>query len=413
MTTNVTRAQYYYSYFHDKLAISVYKRKTRELTSSLFRRISYIGDTYEQHKENLDYNSFLELQLELVEKITTTERRISKFKKETPKNFQKIKEARERRRLLKLLGSTIAWILLEFDKRYIRYFARGRSPGFISGKKGLELEIRALLTAFELENCAAVLHDITNCLHVGDLSVKIPGDILNFELKLGEGKRKLSARERRQKRKREIIQEFYDRGISTRLIPGKTTRQCFTKKPDQHNWKDISAVIKEAIEKGYGNRIVEDCMIYRAFQNKPTTSHESMDDLIRLGRERFKNPFIMFKCHDNHILGLTPGMMPFTCFDIPLSYKEKLLFEEVGFCVILDLNSLARIIEESGFPCKVVLKDSALEVSHKVRGKIAHLQLGYGPVYRLLLECLSVKSFLDYVKRMLKEIKKDKYWNGD
>jgi len=247
------------------------------------------------------------------------------------------------------------------------------------------------------------------------LSVKTPAEILTFELKLGKGKRKLSARERRQKRKREIIQEFYDRGISTRLIPGKTTMQLFTKKHDKHNWKDISAVIKEAIEKGYGNRIVEDCMIYRAFQNKPTTSHESMDDLIRLGRERFKNPFIMLKCHDNHILGLTPSMMPFTCFDIPLSYKEKLLFEEVGFCVILDLNSLARIIEESGFPCKV-LKDSneyALEVSHKVRGKVLHLELGYDPIYRLLLECLSVKSFLDHAKGMLKEIKKDKYWSED
>lgn len=392
----------------------MYKRKTRELISSLFRRISTIGDTYERHKENLDYKSFLDVQLDLIGRIIETERRISNLKKQTPKDFQKIEEVRQRRRLLKLLGTTIAWILLEFDRRYIRHFARGRGSGFVFGKKGLKLEIQALITAFELENCAGVLHDITNCLHVGDLSVKIPGDILTFELKLGKGKRKLSARERRQKRKKEVIEEFYDRGISTRLIPGMTTRQFFTKKHDKHNWKDISAVIEEAIEKGYGNRIVEDCMIYRAFQNKPITSRESVDDLIRLGRKRFKKPRVMLKCHDNHILGLTPGMMPFTCFDIPLSYKEKLLFEEVGFCVVLDLNSLARIMEESGFPCKV-LEDSnkyALEVSYKVRGKISHLKLGYDPVYRLLLECLSVKSFLNYAKEMSEELKKDEYWNA-
>jgi len=86
----------------------VYKRKTREIISSLFRRISSIGDTYEQHKEHLDYKSFLDLQLELVQRIIATERRISKLKKQTPKDLQKIGEAIERRRLLKLLGTTIA-----------------------------------------------------------------------------------------------------------------------------------------------------------------------------------------------------------------------------------------------------------------------------------------------------------------
>ena len=86
----------------------MYKRKTREIISSLFRRISSIGDTYEQHKEHLDYKSFLDLQLELVQRIIATERRISKLKKQTPKDLQKIGEAIERRRLLKLLGTTIA-----------------------------------------------------------------------------------------------------------------------------------------------------------------------------------------------------------------------------------------------------------------------------------------------------------------
>jgi len=385
----------------------VYKRKTREIISSLFRRISSIGDTYEQHKEHLDYKSFLDLQLELVQRIIATERRISKLKKQTPKDLQKIGEAIERRRLLKLLGTTIAWILLEFDRRYIRHFAVGRGPGFISGKKGLKLEILALKAAFELKNCAAVLHDITNCLHVGDLSVKTPAEILTFELKLRKGKRKLDRRERRQKRKIQIIREFYDKGISTKLIPGKTTRQYISKEPEKHNWKEMSAVIREAIEKGYGNRLVEGCMIYLAFQNRRTMFDKSIDEAIRLGQKAFKSPYLTFGCHDNHILGL-PDITPFTCFDIPFSYKEKLLFEEVGFCVLLDLNSLARIMEESGFPSKV-LEDSlewALEIFHKVKGEMVREKISYLPVRRLWYECLSVKTFLNYTKEMSEELKK-------
>jgi len=374
-----------------------YRRKTKELINSLLGKICSLSDTYEEHRKIVGYTPFLDIQLELVTRIVATERRIIKLKNERTVDLRKIAETKERRAFLKLLGTTIAWILLEFDRPYIRNFATGSDPGFISGKKGLKLEILVLKTVFKIRNYAAILHDITNCLRLGDLSVVSPKGVQTLELKLRQGKGKPSRRERRQKRKGKIIREFYDKGISTKIIPGLTSVRRISKARDKHNWNEMSAVVKEAIEKECGIRLVEKCLIYCAFKNETSNGFEN--ELARFMR-RFKKPYVIHGCHDRHIAGIA-DIMPFTCFEIPLLHKEKLLFGEVNFCVILEINSLRRVMEKNGFRCRI-LKDKAwiLEVSNR-RGKLGSMKVGFGLISRLLYECLSVKTFMDYAKGSL------------
>lgn len=178
-----------------------YQDETKRMVRSLLRRITLAGDTFEKHRDNVDYKSFLNIQLELVRRIVATEKTISSLKRKANVDPDKVSEAKERRALLKFLGSTVAWVLLEFDRKYIRFFSRGSDPGFISGKEGLELETLALRAGFKGENQAAVLHDITNCLRTGDLSIIWPEGILTLELKRVKGKGKLDRRARRQKRR--------------------------------------------------------------------------------------------------------------------------------------------------------------------------------------------------------------------
>lgn len=382
-------------------AVFLYKRKTRALISSLLRKICSIGDTYEQHKENLNYKSFLDIQLKLVKRIMETERRITKLRTEKPNDLDEIEETKQRRKLLKLLGTTIAWMMLEFDRSYIRNFARGHAPGFIIGKKGFELELLALKTAFEFRNSAAVLHDITNCLLIGDLSVVSPKGILTLELKLKKEKKKADRRERRQKRKAKIIREFYDKGISTKIIPGLKSIRHISEKRDKHNWNELSTVIAEAFKNGYGISIVEKCCIYCAFKN------DGPIDKVISYVELFKDPCFMFGCHDRHIDPGLPSMMPFTCFEIPFSYKEKLLFREINFCIMIDVNSLRRIIQENGYNCRITKSSDGLilEVSSITREK-EYVQISEGLIGRLLYECLSVETFINYIKEVLEKLTK-------
>jgi len=88
-------------------------------------------------------------------------------------------------------------------------------------------------------------------------------------------------------------------------------------------------------------------------------------------------------------------MLPFTCFEIPHRYKEKLLFEELYFCVLLDINSLRETIEQNGFSCKI-LEDGQLEL----RTEAGPMVVGENSMARILYECMSVKTFLRYVKEV-------------
>jgi len=379
----------------------MYRRETKEVVGSLLERVCSVGDTCEHHKADMDYREFLEIQLELVKRIVETEKTISKLRKEKPEKSHNIKEAVERRKLLKVLGTTIAWILLEFDRPRIRGLADGHDSGFISGKKGLELELLALRTGFEFKDSAAILHDLTNCLRLGDLSITGPKGLLTLELKLKKRKKR-NVREIRQKRRLEVIDEFYRKGISTRIIPNVTSIQRSSREHDKHNWNELSSAIATADKDGFGIRVVEKCLIYCAIKNKGLID-EALSRAVHL--YKLKDARIMSGCLDRHIDVPIPTIMPFTCFDISPQYKHELLFRTTNFCVLIDLNSLCRIMQENGFRCWILensereryFGNPILEVFNE-KGANEPSYTTFGLVSRLLYECLSVETFVDYHK---------------
>ena len=334
------------------------------------------------------------MQIEILDRIVATEKRITRLKGEVPTDSSRIEEAKEYRRLLKLLGTTIAWILLEYNRSYIRRMSEGHDPGFIFGKKGLILETLALKAAFKNER-AAVLHDLTNCLRIDDISVVDPDGITPYELKLKKKGTKKDRREMRQDRKRKTILENFTKGIKTKTIQ-------ISRIPDKHNFTAVSEVIGESIDDGVGIRLVEDCLVYCASKRDPV-KEEMFPSIDRFLKSSFRDPLLHLGCHDRHICGLPKGFVafPFTCFDIPISYKEKLLLGEVTFCVLLDIHSLRRVLQDKGFPCEI--KDSEwgiLQISRSFDGDRQTLQVGMGLIDRLLYECLSIETFINYLREL-------------
>ena len=370
--------------------------KRRKIIHSLLEEISCVGDTCENHKEIVNYEPFLEMQLEILDRIVATEKRITRLRSEVLTDSNKIEEAKEYRRLLKLLGTTIAWILLEYNRPYIRHMASGHDSGYLHGKQGLMLERIALKASFKNDR-AGILHDITNCLLIGDLSVIDSYGVRFHELKLVKKGRKKDRREIRQERKAKEIWEFYDKGTSTTIRPGWTYARHIAETPDKHNFEEVSAVISESLEKGFGFRVVEECLVYYASRGK-TVRHQLFDFM----ESHFGKPEILFGCHDRHIAGLPKGFctFPFTCFDIPTTYKRMLLFGEIVFCVFLDVTSLQNLLLKEGFECEIVRtkKTGVFEIANLHNGKFGPCVVGRSVIDRLLYECLSVETFVNYLE---------------
>lgn len=379
---------------------SSYDTKTREIIHKLLTRILKVSDSYEKHKD-LDYKPFLGIQLELLKQIIATESDIRAQKK--LQNQEMLEEARKRRRLLKVLGSTVAWVLLDFDRPYIRTFSRNLDPGFISGKEGLKLEMIALRASFSRPNCAGVLHDITNCLRIGDLSMIGPNhSIRTVELKIVKNEGKMGGRDHRQYARGRDIREFYDTGRSTKITPGLTTIRHIARKRDRHNWQQLCHVIRKAEKYGIATKMVEKCLTYCVF--KANIKDHVLEKTAKTTVARFR------KRSDATVGFLseqfsTPTILPVTCFNLPRKYKEQILFGDIGVCVFVDLRRLAETLTFQGFPSKVIRDRTEGLLRTKFSNVVAPIIMKEGLLVRLLYEFASVETITGYMRDMNKRAK--------
>lgn len=377
---------------------------TRAVTSSLLRKILANGDSPYHHKE-LNYDTILLLQLELLKQLLSCEKQIQYYRK-TFRNSSLIEPLRERRRILKFLGSSLAWIVLEGDRGYIRNLARNKDPGFIVGKTGTLAELNYLFKEHKPNNeYTVLLHDITQCLRIADVSIVWGSAHAPLEIKLISKHYKPNKRGRRQNRDLKNLKEYFTKGFTTKFIPGWTTVRSKARKRDIHHWDALAKVSQSAIDTGTGIEFPEPAIAYYAYND--------LSQLERLGlaiKNRWENPIIIFGDFRKQIDGILEDglleMMPFLLYEIPLEIKEHILFGDLQIMTVIDLNSLTSTFKELGIDAsiqedKITIKQSGFPDAI----------IGPGLINRLLYECLSTETLRDYLlssswKEALKKVSK-------
>ncbi|WP_340375946.1 hypothetical protein U5640_12765 [Streptomyces sp. SS7] len=74
-------------------------------------------------------------------------------------------------RQLRSVGDALAWRVFGFHRPFILALCRNDSPGLMYGKAGLQAERERVERAFKEDGAFALLHDVTNCLRIGDITV--------------------------------------------------------------------------------------------------------------------------------------------------------------------------------------------------------------------------------------------------
>ncbi|WP_405537582.1 hypothetical protein OG787_32565 [Streptomyces sp. NBC_00075] len=74
-------------------------------------------------------------------------------------------------RQLRSVGDGLAWRAFGFHRPFILALCRNESPGPMYGKAGLQAELDRVERVFKESGCFALLHDLTNCLRIGDITV--------------------------------------------------------------------------------------------------------------------------------------------------------------------------------------------------------------------------------------------------
>jgi hypothetical protein len=73
-------------------------------------------------------------------------------------------------RQLRSVGDALAWQRLNYDRRLILTLSRNSPAGKLDGKDGLDYELGRIETIWKESGQFALLHDLTNCLRMGDVS---------------------------------------------------------------------------------------------------------------------------------------------------------------------------------------------------------------------------------------------------
>ncbi len=87
-------------------------------------------------------------------------------------------------RQLHAVGDALAWQVCGFDRRLISTLSRSSGSGHVYGKEGLPYELGVVTEAYRDRGNFLLLHDLTNCLRIGDgIEILAPGGVLIHEVK--------------------------------------------------------------------------------------------------------------------------------------------------------------------------------------------------------------------------------------
>jgi hypothetical protein len=100
-------------------------------------------------------------------------------------------------RQFRCVGDALAWRVFGFERRHIIALCQNDPPGVWAGKAGAAAELDAVEQAYRQDGQFAILHDMTNCLRIGDMTIfRNDGSHETIEVK-SSPQRSKSAQQRR------------------------------------------------------------------------------------------------------------------------------------------------------------------------------------------------------------------------
>jgi hypothetical protein len=358
------------------------------------------------------------IQLELVEHISRAEkriwdlrRRLGIIKSEHPKHRkdrqrslalkqrrsqlnQEIEDAQGVISILRDIGDSIAFI--HIDRWDIRPFLSRPHAGFISGKSGLQAELRVLNALSEMGE-SALLNDITNCLRVGDVTVFRGGGMLPIEVKSSEAGKE-SARAQRQQAAGEKIMRFLAEDKATGLYrEGETIyRVASHSEPTDHATK-LNQILKAYVG-GWVRDEVEPGLHY-VVADEP-------NDLAKMGNfapDRKLRGYMV-----NQLKKQELGHYPF-----PLSFRDPVQLlrfyrGEYVIFVIFDLGVIEDALHKEGFILEKTSQEARSLLISRIDGSPIYEVTEEFIFLRFVGEFLTLEWFIAELIHRCREVEKIK-----
>ena len=179
------------------------------------------------------------------------------------------------RLVFKSVGDALAYIYMPiWDMKPLAF---KETPGFLSGKAGLKVELR-FLRQLERHGFIAILNDLTNDLRYGDVTVvRDDGYYVMVEMKTSVHS---NTRLDRQRNKLDRMAAYIDTGEAEDFFTnsGALVKQTDIHSPERWNNEALNAVVQSAYEQGTAYMMAEEGVVYFATVRRTAESIDMLRD---------------------------------------------------------------------------------------------------------------------------------------
>jgi len=340
-------------------------------------------------KDRTDVAFMLGSQLELALHIMHCEKKIREVSREDPR-FSDIYGWKHRREMLKFTGSTIAWLLTGFDRNYIQMMSDA-TDSYIFGQRGTIGELIGLIDSFQ-RGFPAVMHGVTNCLRISDLTRVGRKKTFAVEIKSKSSKRMgvgADSRESRQRKKLLNLQEFFEKGEGEGVLsqyPSHRISRVVVETTETHHWRSLVKAATIAAQRGGKIMFPEAAFSLIAATNEQNHSH-AMEEITK----RWPPKTTIWIGALSRQVEEFPGTIPFTLFSIPEWLKVDILLNRLLVTSFVNFDILAKSLGNMGYQLKS--KNGVLELEKDGNNFDAS-----GIMIRVVYEFLSIRSLLSFLK---------------
>ena len=305
---------------------------------------------------------------------------------------------------LRAVGDGLAWRASGYDRRYVIALSSNAATGTMAGNSGLPRELGAA-AAMRAAGSFGLLHDLTNCLRIGDITEFRPdGSKLLYEIKSSP-----DAKTGPQRRRMEAAVEAVMTGAELPGRPGTRiitpTMRCRT------HIRSFVAIITQAHAQGIAGGSIADSRALTAYSFPAlarTRSSAAPDQLTSDFKADRQNALtkagIASALHHVRVMSPTrnhdfvPSVMPFALFPLTPELAALLICDYIVLDITAAPERIARRMTRYGITADIPLApandtltapDTVITLSKSSRT----LQLHPGALYELMIECLDLPTW--------------------
>lgn len=322
-------------------------------------------------------------------------------------------------RQLRCVGDGLAWKALAFERHLIVALGTNRSNPNLYGKEGLGCELRVLQDTWDTDGHFAILHDVTNCLTVGDVTtcslmhapwVKAERHTCNAErwviaeVKNVSGVCKTVRRGRQLARMQMVVDAVVN---DAPLVGDDRVERFFFKSTKQFktHLRRLGAALEEAWKTGHSLSqlqrywIVSGRAPIQALQSgMPPAERKAKEDkaLIQAGLNTVRDR-VLFSSADS--LRLAPGCAPFSIYPFSPEICAALICDYLAYVSMIGVTALSDAMTAAGFthveevqPVDLTQGDRAV-----VRGAIKNkaMSINGAALNQILLETIDLRRLAE------------------